>query len=125
MNQTQLFNNFANACTYYAQSLGDNNATFTLVDPGNQQIQIANWVSSITPPVPQPTNAQLLAITLAEVATVARQQLIKSRLVNNILLAVTSTEQTNYLSSVPIGLMIYNTTIGEVQIWNGTVWQTI
>jgi hypothetical protein len=125
MNQTQLFQNFNNACIYYAQSLGDNNATFTLVDPGNQQIQITNWVSSITPPVNQPTNAQLLVITLTEIAIVARQQLIKSRLQNNILLAVTTTEQTAYLSSVPIGLLVYNTSVEEVQIWNGTIWQTI
>src|ERR1700678_1946629 len=113
MNPTQLFNNFSNACLYYAQSNGDNNATFTLNDPGNQQIVITSWNSTTT----QPTNAQLSAITLAEVATIARQQLIKRELVDNILLAVTTTEISTYITSPPNGLMVLNTTLGAPQIF--------
>jgi|SRR5580698_3131241 hypothetical protein len=125
MNPTQLFNNFYDACIYYAQSNGDDNVQFTLYDPGNQQVQITSWISSITPPVSQPTNTQLLEITLAEVATIARQQLIKSRLLNNILLAVTTIEITTYITNPPIGLMVFNTTLTSPQVWNGTIWQTI
>jgi hypothetical protein len=125
MNPTQLFNNFYNACVYFAQLNGDYNLQFTLYDPGNQQIQITSWVSSITPPVPQPTNAQLLTITLAEVAIIARQQFIRTRLINNILLSVTTLEIATYITNPPVGLMVFNTTLTSPQIWNGTAWQTL
>ena len=121
MNPQQLFNNFYNACIYYAQSNGDNNATFTLYDSGNQQIIITSWNST----TPQPTTTQLSAITLAQVATISRQQIIKQELVNNNLLAVTTNEISTYITNPPNGLMLLNTTLGAPQIYIAGVWKTI
>jgi hypothetical protein len=119
MNPTQLFNNYYNACVYYAQSNGDNNAVFTLADNGTGTITITSWNSTTT----QPTYAQLLAITPAEVLTIAIQNTIQSRLSDNILLPVTNAQITNYLSSPPNGLMILNSSTGGPLINVGGNWQ--
>jgi hypothetical protein len=123
MNQQQLFDNFSSACIYWARTNGDltaNSSSFTLFDNGSQIITITKWLST----APQPTQQQLLTITLTQAQSITRSLLVQNKLQNNILFGASTTE-INSVTNPPLGQLVYNTTIGSPQIYvGGNVWKT-
>jgi hypothetical protein len=124
MNNQQLFDNFSNACIYWARNNGDSNTfdiqNFTLSDNGTGNIVITSW-NGISP---QPTNAQLKTITLIQATSINRLHIIQAAIANSTLLNVTSNEIANSIAlSNPVnGLMVLNTTLNTPQIYVNGGW---
>lgn len=110
-----LHDNYHDLVCTYLVSQGTRDFTRFILQDKYDVASIAQWNYA---GIVQPTNVQLTALAPQLITFRRRRDILKLMTV----LPSATTVELAALDSIPTGALVFNTTVGDIQVYNGTIW---